>query len=77
MIYRVFSGPKGAPDPSPIEKQKMLFKEFASFDDALAWASHLRRESRVALAIDGDDGTRLNRREIGDALAAGQHAQIG
>jgi hypothetical protein len=31
----------------------------------------------VALLIEGDDGTRLNRREIGEALGVGQREQIG
>jgi hypothetical protein len=68
MTYRVHSGPSGAPDPSPIEKQRMLYKEFMSLDEALWWASHLQKQGRVALSIDGDDGTHLDRRAIGAAI---------
>ncbi|MFA6265864.1 MAG: hypothetical protein WC670_09150 [Pseudolabrys sp.] len=72
MNYRVYSGPKGAPDPSPIDMHKMLYKEFASLDEAFWWANHLDRHGRVALSIEGDDGTCMNRRAIGEALGAGQ-----
>ncbi len=77
MTYRVYSGPKGSSDISPLEKQKMLFKQFGGMDEALAWAAHLARTGRVALLIDGDDGTHLNRREIGEALGSGMHEQVG
>ena len=30
MRYRVYSGPKGSEDVSPMTKDQMLFKEFAS-----------------------------------------------
>jgi len=69
MTYRVYGGPNGAPDPSPLEKQRMLYKEFMSLDEALWWASHLRKQGRVALSIEGDDGTQLDRRAIGAAIA--------
>lgn len=77
MIYRVYSGPQGAPDVSPLDKAQMLFKQFAALDEALAWAGHLERGGRVALLIDGDDGTRLDRREIAAALGAGRHERVG
>ncbi|MGA7529908.1 MAG: hypothetical protein WBW11_22125 [Pseudolabrys sp.] len=41
MHYRVYSGPKGSPDVSPLEKSQLLFKEFTVLDDALSWARHL------------------------------------
>jgi hypothetical protein len=77
MVYRVFSGPKGTADISPSTKEQMLYKEFNSVDEALWWARHLDRSGRVALLIEGDDGTRLNRREIGEVLVVGQREQIG
>lgn len=76
MAYRVFSGPKGTPDIAPFTKEQMLFKEFNSVDEALWWARHLAQSGRVALLIEGDDGTRLNRREIGEALGVGQREHI-
>jgi hypothetical protein len=77
MTFRVYSGPKGAPDLSPTDKEKMLFKQFNTLDEALAWARHIERSGRVALHIDSDDGsTGMNRREIGAALAAGNREQV-
>lgn len=77
MHYRVYSGPKGSEDVSPLEKSELLFKECAVLDDALSWARHLEQTGRVPLFIEGDDGTRMNRRAIADALRVGQREQIG
>jgi hypothetical protein len=68
MRYRVFSGPPGSGNVSPLEKERLLFKEFDSLDGALAWARHLNENGRVALSIDGDDGTRLSKQQIAAAL---------
>jgi len=76
MHYRVYSGPKGSPDVSPFEKSELLFKEFAALDDALSWARHLEAGGRVPLLIEGDDGTRMNRRAIVDALRVGTREQL-
>ena len=77
MQYRVYSGPKGSGDVSPIAKEHMLYKEFSALDDALSWARHVEKEGRVPLLIEGDDGTRMDRRSISDALRTGQREQIG
>ena len=77
MRYRVYSGPKGSDDISPIAKEKMLFKEFTSMDEALAWSRHVEQEGRTPLLIEGDDGTRMDRREIADALRVGNREQVG
>ena len=76
MTYRVYSGPKGTPSFSAIDKQQMLYKEFSALDEALAWAGHIDKSGRVALMIEGDDGTRMDRREIGAALGVGKREQI-
>jgi hypothetical protein len=76
MHYRVYSGPKGSPDVSPLEKSQLLFKEFAVLDDALSWARHLEGTGRSPLLIEGDDGTRMNRRAIIDALRVGVREQV-
>ena len=76
MHFRVYSGPKGSSDISPLEKSVLLFKEFAAFDDALSWARHLEAGGRVPLLIEGDDGTRMNRRAIVDALRVGMREQL-
>ena len=63
MQYRVYSGPKGSGEISPMAKEQMLYKEFTALDDALSWARHVERDGRVPLLIEGDDGTRMDRRD--------------
>ena len=77
MNYRVYSGPKGSGEISPLAKEQMLFKQFAELDDALSWARHVQHTGRVPLLIEGDDGTRMERRAIGDALGVGTREQVG
>jgi hypothetical protein len=60
-----------------LAKEKMLFKEFASLDDALSWARHVEKGGRTPLLIEGDDGTRMDRGAIGAALRVGAREQIG
>jgi hypothetical protein len=68
MTYRVYSGPRGTDAISPLEKRRMLYKEFETLDGAMAWARHVNEGGRVALLIEGDDGTQLSRNEIAGAL---------
>jgi len=68
MTYRVYSGPRGSEAISPLEKDRYLFKEFSSLDEALGWARHINGGGRVALLIEGDDGTRLTKQQIAAAL---------
>jgi hypothetical protein len=68
MQFRVYSGPRGAESIRPIEKGKMLFKQFGSLDEAVGWAHHLDRSGHVAVLIEGDDGTSLVRQEIAALL---------
>ncbi|HEY6023868.1 MAG TPA: hypothetical protein VIV34_06780 [Pseudolabrys sp.] len=77
MTFRAYSGPKGSPDVSPFEKSHLLFKEFATLDEALFWARHVEQTGRIPLLIEGDDGTRMNRRTIIDALRVGLREQVG
>jgi len=72
MRYRVYSGPRGSESVSPLEKDRWLFKEYAALDDALGWAQHVNDHGGVALLIEGDDGTILNKREIAAALSSGE-----
>ena len=76
MQYRVFSGPPGSGPVSPLEKDRMLFKEFDTLDGALAWARHLQENGLVALSIDGDDGTSLNKQEIVAALRHSENERV-
>jgi hypothetical protein len=68
MGYRAYSGPAGSEPMSYLDKERMLFKEFGSLDEAIAWADHVKHSGRVALLIEGDDGTRLDRSDIAKAL---------
>jgi hypothetical protein len=68
MTYRVYSGPPGSESISPLEKDRLLYKEFNTLDDALGWARHVNEGGRVALLIEGDDGTQLRKRDIAGAL---------
>ena len=68
MRYRVYSGPRGSQPVQPLDKDRQLFKEFSSLDEAMSWARHVNKGERVALLIDGDDGTHLTKTEIAAAL---------
>ena len=68
MTYRVYSGPRGSQSISPLEKDRHLFKEFGTLDEAMGWARHINSGGRVALLIEGDDGTRLTKQQIATAL---------
>ncbi len=68
MTYRVFSGPRGSQSISPLEKDRHLFKEFEGLDEAMNWARHINESGRVALLVEGDDGTRLTKQQIVAAL---------
>jgi hypothetical protein len=77
MRYRVYSGPVGSQDMSPLAKEQMLFKEFAKLDEALSWARHVEQNGRVPLLIEGDDGTKMDKRAIADALRVGAREEVG
>ncbi len=68
-MYRVFSGPPGSERLNPIEKDRHLFKEFAGLDEAIGFARHLKATGRVALLIEGDDGTHLDRKALAKDLS--------
>jgi hypothetical protein len=68
MTFKVYSGPAGIDEVSPLNKDRLLFKEFPNFDEALSWASHVKETGRVALLIEDEGGTRLGKREIAAEL---------
>jgi hypothetical protein len=68
MRYRVYSGPRGSEPFKPLDKDRQLFKEFTSLDEAMIWARHVAGIGHVPLLIEGDDGTRLGREEIAAEL---------
>jgi hypothetical protein len=53
---------------SPLEKERLLYKEFDTLDGALSWARHVNDAGRTALSIDGDDGTIMSKQDIAAAL---------
>ncbi len=67
-MYRVYSGPAGSEKLSPLEKGRHLYKECGSMDEAMNFAQHLKATGRVALLIEGDDGTHLDRSALAKAL---------
>ena len=69
MTFKVYSGPAGTEAASPIGKDRMLFKEFPNFDEALSWASHVKDPGRVPLLIEDEGGRTFDKREIAAALA--------
>ena len=74
MAYRVYSGPRGSETVPPLEKDSWLYKEFALLDEAMSWARHVNKGERVALLIQGYDGTHLTKREIAAALCHSEAA---
>jgi hypothetical protein len=76
MAYRVYSGPRGSETVPPLEKDSWLYKEFALLDEAMSWARHVNKSERVALLIEGDDGTHLDKRDIAAALLHSE-AELG
>jgi hypothetical protein len=69
MTFKVYSGPAGTEAVAPISKDRLLFKEFPSFDEALSWASHVKDTGRVAMLIEDETGRTFDKREIAAALA--------
>ena len=75
MTYRVYSGPRGSESISPADKDRYLYKEFSTLDEAMSWARHINKGGRVALLIEGDDGTRLTKQQIATALKNPESAE--
>jgi hypothetical protein len=74
MAFRVYSGPQGTQPVSALERERMLYKEFDTLDDAISWARHVSAGGRTVLRIEGDDGTMLSKDDIAAALRQSQHA---
>lgn len=72
-MYRAYFGTPGCGIPGPLEKARWPFRTFSDLGEALIWAEGVARRGTVVVAIEGDDGTRLNRSDIalrlGRALA--------
>jgi len=78
-MFRVYSGPPGSDALHPSEKAHHLYKEFTGLDEAISWAYHLKETGRVPLLIEGDDGTRIDKKDIAKALYhhSHEHAKHG
>lgn len=76
MRFRVYSGPPGSEDVGPLAKDQHLFKEYTTLDEALLWSKHLEKKNLVPLLIEGDDGTRFDRRAIVNALRVGAREHV-
>lgn len=68
MRFRAYSCPRGSEKIRPLDTDLIPFKECESLDDALNWARHVNRGGHVVHLIEGDDGTRLVKQEIANAL---------
>lgn len=67
-MYKIYSAPAGAENISPMEKERLLYKEAMSMDEAISWAAHMSRTGHSVVLIEGDDGTRLGASEIASAI---------
>lgn len=68
MTFRAYiGGPASETQPSP-SIDRHLYKEFGDLDAALGFVRHVTRQGGVAFLIEGDDGTRLSKHEIADAI---------
>jgi hypothetical protein len=75
MQYRVYSGPRGTEAISPLDKGRLLYKEYGSLDEALGWARHIKDRGGVVVLIEGDDGTTLSKFDVANALWNGEPDQ--
>ncbi len=58
-------------------KSRCCSRNSASLDEALSWARHVEQGGRVPLLIEGDDGTKMDKRAIADALRVGAREEVG
>ena len=68
MTYRVYSGPRGSKSSLRRRRIAISSRSSACLDEAMSWARHINNSGRVALLIEGDDGTRLTKQQIVTAL---------
>jgi hypothetical protein len=74
-MFRVYSGPRGSKPLTPADKARHLYKEFTSLDEAVGWAHHVKASGRVALLIEGDDGTHIDMRDLASELHRRENEQ--
>jgi len=75
-MFRVYSGPPGSDALHPTEKSQHLYKEFSGLNDAIGWAHHVQETGRVPLLLEGDDGTRLDKKDLAKALHHHRSAHV-
>ncbi len=76
-MFRVYSGPRGSQAIGPAEKSGQLYKEFERLDEAIEWAHHVKDTGHVALLIEGEDGTRLDKHDLARVLCHRDSEQAG
>lgn len=69
MTYRAYYGTSASEQIPALQKDRWPFREFSDLDQALQWATAVASKGTTVLAIDGDDGTQLDKNEIAAALA--------
>lgn len=69
-MYRAYFGTQGCGIPGPLEKERWPSREFSQMADALVWTQRLAKRGAVVVAIEGDDGTQLNRADIASRLGS-------
>ena len=77
MRYRVYSGPKGSGEVGPWRRTTCCSRNSPGSTTRWPGRATSERNGRVPLLIEGDDGTRMNKRAIADALRVGTREQIG
>jgi hypothetical protein len=77
MAYRVYSGPPGSETVPALERDRWLYKECTTMDEALTWARHVSKSGRVPLLIEGDDGTKLTKQQIANTLVHSESELAG
>ncbi|MGA2127825.1 MAG: hypothetical protein ABSG76_16935 [Xanthobacteraceae bacterium] len=75
MQYRVYSGPRGTEAVSALDRDRLLYKEYPTLDEAFGWARHVEDRGGVVMLIEGDDGTRLSKLDVANALRHGDADQ--
>jgi hypothetical protein len=72
-MYRAYFGTQRDGPVSPIEKDRHQVKAFPDLDEALLWSGEVMSRGTSVTAIEGDDGTHLDKNEI---AAYARHAQL-
>jgi hypothetical protein len=73
-MYRAYYGAEKGTGVPPLEKERWPCRQFENLDQALLWSQAVAKHGTAVIAIEGDDGTQLNRSEIAGYLRQLSHA---